>query len=946
MSDRFQIHLQGTSDTNQWLQAEGVLRKLDSAADDFINSLKAGVGIDLGGRLVGGVAQLQGFFTGIIERGYEFNKTMAQSEGGIANVLAKFMNLDEQAAKQEAAKAMAAIMEWEPKAAGSLQDLTLGFMSTVGAGQAAGITVAQNVELVGKFANALAALGMDASQLTQELRAIFTGNITADAQLAKTLQITPQAVQSAKEAGKFYEYLNKQIGKLGDTANGPSVVLSSLQSSIDKAAGALAKGLFDELIAGAEQLTAVLDDPAIKQGLEEVGVSIGSIVKAGAQLSIWAVQNAPLLLKVADAALKVGGAVAAIKLTQIIAGLLIKATRWDAVTTAIVRNTAALVDNNIAASANNSKAVGAGMATSATTAAAASSGTAAGTAMGKSYTSAFERIAKTQVPAVISNLALVAATAYALDAVSKYIEAWAFLEEAKAEANAHLAEQTRRLVGEVDQRTSVATTDEERANALNEALKRRNILLKEAEELRSNPDITSWQKDIREPLVAQLKTVENGIAAIDDLVAKMGTAEGAAEALRKKTLAVEEAEKAFAAAMLEGKAAAGDSAAKIEQATTAVDNLAKKLSEAGGAKLDTSSFESLLKSLEGLDKTKLGEEGAKQVAQLIDLAGKLRDLKAEAAKEAEQQAEKAKKAADDLREAEIKRLELEARAAAAANKDSLSRDLQARADALKLRADLEAQGMSPEAAAGVVKSEQTKDRQKDEDQKRKEQERIDMARQVAELEDQIARHRSEGDKQAEKAAQDRLNALQLARQLEETLHISRAEAEARANQRIADERAASNRDELRRGMGGRDGDVRRPSGPARLSDASTWGDPRLSDGLRGNGGSSIDAFRERQNTPLRDTFQFPALDAFVSSQRPSAPGAADVQNGRDESASANGANLSNAAKQAAAAAAKAREETAKSDAALLSEFERLRHELMSLAEQQTETASQVANNRT
>ena len=479
--------------------------------------------------------------------------------------------------------------------------------------------------------------------------------------------------------------------------------------------------------------------------------------------------------------------------------------------------------------------------------------------------------------------------------------------------------------------------------------------LKNTIEQASTPQDVEAAKRLGEIMRRDAMTDGNDVLVnqIDAIMGKFDELVGKQVDHTKATKAAEDAEKAFAQAMLEGKAAAGDSAAQIQEATNAVDKLAQKLGEAGGAKLDTSSFESLLKGLESLDKSKLGEESAKDVAKLIDLAGKLRDLKADAAKDAEQQAQKQKKAADDLREAEIKRLELQARAAAAAGKEPLSRDLQARADALKLRGDLEEQGMNPDTAAAVVAAEQAKQRQKDaqdkakdDEHKRKEQERLELARQVADLEDEIARHRAEGDKEAEKAAQDRLSALQLARRLEDDLVLSRAEAEDRARARIADERAASDRDDARDGS--RDGG--RYHGPARLSDASTWGDPRKQDGLRGDGSSSIDAFNERQNTPLRDTFQFPGLDAFAEAQgKPPAADATPTQdNGTGNGGAADqgkGEALTAAAKEAATAAAKARDAAAKTDAELLAEFQRLSSELEALAEQNNNTSSQLANNR-
>lgn len=874
MSDTFKIHLQGTAETRQWLAAEGQLRKLDNAANDFLNSLKQGVGIDLGGKIVNSLAALPNAFQGLLQRGFEFNKVMATSEGGIANVLGKFMKLDAQAAKREAAKAMEAIMEWEPKAAGSLQDLMGGFMATVGAGQAAGLTVAQNVELTGKFANALAALGMDASQLTQEMRAIFTGNITPDAQMAETLEITPQAVKAAKDAGTFYEFLNKQIGSLGNTAAGPAVVLSSLSSAIDKAAGDLSKGLFDELISGAEQLTASLGDPAIKKGLEEAGVSIAALVRTGVQLSVWAVENAPLLLRVADGAFKVGAAIAAIKLTEILAGLLLKAARWGQATIAINSNTVALERNAVAQSAALSAGGTRGVVPPITNAAKVA-GTQGGTAMGNSMVTAFTGIARAGLV-----LGLVAAVSYAVDAAMKYMKAQAFMAKVQGDAEAAQKKRIGSIVTRGTAASLTAVTPAEKTSARTEAGKSGDQIFKEIQEIQRRinqnravmaaPSSERSGQDYLDAMnavvadEAEIRKLMDALIDIGDALKRMDTEAGAVENLRRKTSAAEEATTNFNAALIAAKAAAGDSAAQIQLATDSVDALVKKLEEATKTKLDASTFESLLKSLEAIDKTKVDDATVKNVEKLIDAAGKLRDLKADAAKEAEQQAADAKRVADDavraadeLRAKEIERLELQGRVLDAAGKTGAADDARARAEALRLQEQLVEAG----------------------------------------LEEGDARKQSLAIVQAEIAAE-------------------KAKADAKNKPDFAGPR-----------------DTR-----AMLSSADRRGDGRDILGMGQRNGFALDAFAAQQKTPLRDTFQFPALDAFAASQ-PARQGAASA------APAAEGADVAGAAKQAADAASELAKSGAKNGAATIAEIMRLRSELDLMRAQQEQQASQIAHAR-
>lgn len=227
--------------------------KFDGAVNKSVSGLQG-----LGGALA--ALGATGAFAALIKRGFEFNKTMSDSEAAIAQVLAQFKGLDAQAAKGEAAAAMQQLIDLEPKAAGSLRDLTGGFLATLAASQSAGLSVQQNIDLVGRFANAMANAAIPTDQLAQEMRSIITANIGADSSLARILGITNEMVSQAREAGVLYDFLASKIGKLGEAGDTAAVAFSSLQSAIDKASGALAKGLFTQALDGSKNLTQALNE--------------------------------------------------------------------------------------------------------------------------------------------------------------------------------------------------------------------------------------------------------------------------------------------------------------------------------------------------------------------------------------------------------------------------------------------------------------------------------------------------------------------------------------------------------------------------------------------------------------------------------------------------------------------------------------------------------------
>jgi hypothetical protein len=149
-------------------------------------------------------------------------------------------------------------------------------MATVAAAQGVGISVNENIDLVGKFANALANANLPIDQLGQEMRSILTQNIGADSSLAKILNITNEMVGKAKEAGTLYSFLSDKIGQLGVAGDTAGVAFSTLQSAISKAAGALTADMFGKSVNGANNLTKSID--ANIGSFKYLGSAIGDVI--------------------------------------------------------------------------------------------------------------------------------------------------------------------------------------------------------------------------------------------------------------------------------------------------------------------------------------------------------------------------------------------------------------------------------------------------------------------------------------------------------------------------------------------------------------------------------------------------------------------------------------------------------------------------------------------
>jgi len=242
----------------QLAKAKGEAKKLRADLQSQGGFGKAFSG--LGGQIAG-IAGAAGFGL-LVKRGLEFNQTIGDSETAIAQVLRQFKGLSTEAAKGEAAAAMQAMVDLEPSTAASLTGLVDGFLATLGSSQAVGIDVAQNIDLVGKFANAMANAKIPAEQLAQEMRSIVSGNIGADSTLAKVLSISNADIEKARQAGTLYDFLVGKIGTLGEAGDTAGVAFSTLSSAMDKAAGLLTEGLFAEGVQGAKEMAAFLEQNA------------------------------------------------------------------------------------------------------------------------------------------------------------------------------------------------------------------------------------------------------------------------------------------------------------------------------------------------------------------------------------------------------------------------------------------------------------------------------------------------------------------------------------------------------------------------------------------------------------------------------------------------------------------------------------------------------------
>lgn len=232
--------------------------------------------------------------TGFIKRGVDFNAQLETAQIGIAAIFKQFDTTgrfaDFSAAMGEAGKAVALLRKEAESSPATFSDLLSSYQATTGAMTAAGIPMERQVVLVNRLSQALAALGIRSEQLTQETRALVTGNITEDAAAARILGISRSDIDAAKEQGRLYEFLNTKtaaFGEAGKRAAGTyAVAVSNLNDALDALASKLAGPLSRALTAAAGDLQKAVgsltaeDIKAIAEGLADAA-RLASLFAAG-----------------------------------------------------------------------------------------------------------------------------------------------------------------------------------------------------------------------------------------------------------------------------------------------------------------------------------------------------------------------------------------------------------------------------------------------------------------------------------------------------------------------------------------------------------------------------------------------------------------------------------------------------------------------------------------
>lgn len=276
--------------TAQTQQAQAAINGLAGQFQGLFNSLKTGFGIDLAGRINQQIMRIPEALMSAARTGMSFNSVLEDSTLAFAGMLrqfepGKFGNLE---AGIKGSKVLIAELRKEAMTTtATFRDLVQATQGLMGPGLSAGIPLEKMAALSAMMARTVSAImpGAPGMQLMQEGRAMLTGNIGPDAQVAKALGITSEQIKAATQQGRLYEFLTEKMrvfNEVADRAAGTLTgLVSNLKDAFDNAMGQAMEVSFERVKEFIQKLKGFVESDDFKKGAK-AAATLGTEMVEGA----------------------------------------------------------------------------------------------------------------------------------------------------------------------------------------------------------------------------------------------------------------------------------------------------------------------------------------------------------------------------------------------------------------------------------------------------------------------------------------------------------------------------------------------------------------------------------------------------------------------------------------------------------------------------------------
>ena len=202
-------------------------------------------------------------FTGMIKMGIEYNKTLEQSKLGIAGVLAAQMQVVSAngkeltglsklvEAKKKAVEITMDMREANLKTAATFEELIIMFQQALPHALARGFDIKQTEQFVTAMSQAATSMGIPLNMMSEEMRAMLKGTITAkNTLIAVALDMDKNVIKSLKGA-ELFDYLMAKLHAFellsGDIKKSFQGLFTDMKQELEQTLGENLAGFFTVL---------------------------------------------------------------------------------------------------------------------------------------------------------------------------------------------------------------------------------------------------------------------------------------------------------------------------------------------------------------------------------------------------------------------------------------------------------------------------------------------------------------------------------------------------------------------------------------------------------------------------------------------------------------------------------------------------------------------------
>ena len=273
--------------------AQNKLRTFGQQIETFRDKLSTGLGIDIANRMMTYAERAFRVLTGAVRTGVGFNSVLENTNVALAGILQSiapdsFNGFND---ALNTSRALVKVLREEAKmTTATFKDLVESAQGLAGPALSGGVPLQKVPSLVSMVSRAVqgAMPGAPSYQILQEGRAMLTGQIGPDAQLARMLGITNPMIKQVKEQGRLYEFLEERLKGFNQAAEASMGTLTGLKSNLEDL---VTMGLAEAMEGTSEQLKSFVKDlqqfakdPEFKVASKTLGEIAMNIVKIGGWL--------------------------------------------------------------------------------------------------------------------------------------------------------------------------------------------------------------------------------------------------------------------------------------------------------------------------------------------------------------------------------------------------------------------------------------------------------------------------------------------------------------------------------------------------------------------------------------------------------------------------------------------------------------------------------------